>query len=136
MTAPPCTPARLAPAGRSPRLALLAALLLACLPALADDLKAVRAEVESGKAVLVDVRERDEWARGHLRDARLMPMSEFASGKAALDSLPRDRPIYLHCAVGSRSRRVAAFLKGKGFDARALSESYGTLVRSGFAEVR
>lgn len=122
-------------AGRAAVLALLLAALLPT-PAAADDLKAVKAAVEAGTALLVDVREPSEWRRGHLRDARSMPMSDFAAGRAALDSLPKDRPVYLHCAVGSRARRVASFLKGKGFDARPIPESYGALLAAGFVETR
>lgn len=125
----------------SSRLARLAAAALLAVglafPAsAAEDLKDVKASVESGKAVLVDVREPKEWQGGHLRDARSMPMSEFAAGRAALDTLPKDKPVYLYCAIGSRSKRVAAFLKGKGFDARAIPESYRQLLAAGFPESR
>ncbi len=41
----------------------------------ADSLAAVRQAVTTGTAILVDVREKDEWDCGHLRDARLLPLS-------------------------------------------------------------
>lgn len=116
--------------------ALLLLLGLAAPAAGSEELKDVKAAVESGKAVLVDVREPKEWQAGHLRDARPMPMSDFAAGRAALDTLPKDKPVYLYCAIGSRSKRVAAFLKGKGFDARAIPESYKQLLAAGFPEAR
>ena len=119
---------------RAQLLSLLLPAFLVVSAAHATDLKQVKSEVESGKALLVDVREPQEWEKGHLRDARSLPMSAFAQGKVDLGSLPKDRPIYLHCSVGSRSRRVAAFLKGKGFDARSLDEGYPQLKAAGFAD--
>jgi rhodanese-related sulfurtransferase len=66
-------------------------------------------------AVVVDVREPDEFARGHVPDAILMPL---ATVPVRYPELPRDEPLYLVCAVGARSMQAAQFLAQLGFDAR------------------
>lgn len=64
-------------------------------------------------AILVDVREPDEWAEGHVAEARHIPMSQIPE---QLDALPRTAPIYLICRSGNRSHTVAQFLKRAGFE--------------------
>jgi rhodanese-related sulfurtransferase len=63
-------------------------------------------------AVLIDVREPDEWRAGHARGARHIPLTQLP---ASLDELPREAPVYLICATGNRSRNAAAFLHKNGF---------------------
>jgi rhodanese-related sulfurtransferase len=70
-------------------------------------------EVVDG-ALLLDVREDDEWTAGHAPDAVLMPMNSVPQ---RLDELPRDREIVVICRTGSRSERVTAFLVAQGFEA-------------------
>jgi rhodanese-related sulfurtransferase len=65
-------------------------------------------------AVILDVREPDEWRAGHAPDAQWVPMGEIPS---ALASLPRDRRIVAICRSGNRSARVTEFLLAQGFDA-------------------
>jgi rhodanese-related sulfurtransferase len=69
--------------------------------------------VEEG-AMLLDVREADEWDAGHAPAAAWIPMGEL-SGRA--DELPRDRAIVAICRSGSRSRVVAEALRGAGYEA-------------------
>ncbi|WP_148573879.1 rhodanese-like domain-containing protein [Nocardioides caldifontis] len=69
-------------------------------------------------AELIDVREADEYAAGHVPGARLVPMSEITQ---RLDELPRDRPLYVICAVGQRSLAVADFLVRAGFEAHSVA---------------
>ena len=45
-----------------------------------DSLKVVKENVDSKKAVLVDVREKSEWNAGHLEGAIPLPMSELNAG--------------------------------------------------------
>lgn len=63
-------------------------------------------------ALLVDVREAFEWQEGHARGAVHVPMMEVPS---RMDELPREAPIYLICATGNRSGRVAEYLVQNGF---------------------
>src|SRR5438034_7855932 len=57
--------------------------------------------LESGEAVVVDVREPFEWLEGHVQGAMHLPMFE-AVARAA--ELPADRPKAVVCAGGLRSR--------------------------------
>jgi rhodanese-related sulfurtransferase len=121
-------------------LALAAAVLLALVAAACSEgsgeLGAVLREVKAGRAVLVDVRSPGEWSAGHLAEARLIPTTAIASGKADLSALPKDRPVYLHCSVGGRARFAASVLRQKGFDARPLDASPRQLVEAGFRPAR
>ena len=47
-------------------------------------------------------------------------------------TLPKDKPIYLHCRSGARSLKAAEILKAKGYDVRPLQAGYGQLVKDGF----
>jgi len=63
-------------------------------------------------AVVVDVREPDEYAHGHVPGAVNIPQAELAT---RLDEIPRDRPLLTICQWGSRSLRSAQFLKQAGY---------------------
>ena len=62
--------------------------------------------------LLVDVRERDEFAAMRVPGAVLLPTSQFATGYR---QLPTDRPLLIMCAVGGRSARVTEALLGAGW---------------------
>ena len=64
--------------------------------------------------LLVDVREPHEYEIVSIPGAILIPKGQFLDG-SALDGLPVDKPIVLHCKVGGRSAEVLAILKGAGF---------------------
>ena len=68
---------------------------------------------QSGEALLLDVREDDEWAHGRAPGAVHVPMGELRR-----DSVPRDRPVLAVCRVGSRSAAVAEALEQIGYDVR------------------
>lgn len=76
-----------------------------------DELDALLAE---GDIELVDVREPSEFAQAHVPGARLVPLGTIHT---ALGELPRDRRLYIVCAVGARSAAAAEFLVEQGFDA-------------------
>ncbi len=63
---------------------------------------------------LVDVREPNEYEIVSIPGAMLIPKGEFLSG-AALERLPQDRRIVLHCKSGQRSAEVLAVVKDAGF---------------------
>jgi sulfur-carrier protein adenylyltransferase/sulfurtransferase len=62
---------------------------------------------------LVDVREDWEWEIARIPGATLIPLGEITSG-AALDRLPRDLPIVVHCKSGVRSAKALAVLHQAG----------------------
>jgi rhodanese-related sulfurtransferase len=66
-------------------------------------------------ALLLDVREDDEWTAGHAPAASHLPMGQVAERIA---ELPTDRTIVCMCRAGGRSQSVAVHLAGLGFDVR------------------
>ena len=64
--------------------------------------------------MLIDVREPIEWEIATIDGAEFIPKGEFLDG-SALEKLPQDKQIVLHCKVGGRSAEVLAVLHGAGF---------------------
>ncbi|WP_026875109.1 adenylyltransferase/sulfurtransferase MoeZ [Jiangella gansuensis] len=62
---------------------------------------------------LVDVREPNEWEINRIPSAVLIPKNEFLTGEA-LEKLPQDKQIVLHCKSGMRSAEALAVVKGAG----------------------
>jgi rhodanese-related sulfurtransferase len=97
----------------------------------------VKKNVKDGKAVLVDVREADEWKDGHLKDARHLALSDLKAGVPAerlKKTLPPGGVVYLHCASGRRCLAAAELLKKQGYDARPLKDGYESLLKNGFPQ--
>lgn len=100
-----------------------------------DTLATVKEKVTAKKAVLVDVRDKQEWNQGHVEGAILLPFSELRlpdRTEEMLKLLPKDRVLYTHCVVGMRSLKAAEILKNRGFDVRALKPGYDELIQAGF----
>lgn len=79
----------------------------------AVDVSEAARRVERGEAVLLDVREPEEWRAGHAPAAEHLPLTEL---RARLDEVPRDRPLLAICRSGGRSEQVAVALDGLGYD--------------------
>jgi hydroxyacylglutathione hydrolase len=73
-------------------------------------------------ALLIDIREPEEYVQGHVPGAINLPQADLAS---RLEELPRDRSLMLICQHGIRSVRAAQFLKQIGF-AQVASVTGGT----------
>ncbi len=65
--------------------------------------------LQSGEAVLIDVREPDEYAAARIDGAILAPLSQMPAVWQALD-LPADKKIIVQCLKGGRSHQVCAFV--------------------------
>ncbi|MCH6161379.1 rhodanese-like domain-containing protein [Streptomyces marispadix] len=69
-------------------------------------------------ALLLDVRENDEWAAGHAEGALHIPMSEFVGRQGELtERAGEGERVYVVCRVGGRSAQVAQYLRQQGVDA-------------------
>ena len=66
-------------------------------------------------AILVDVREMDEFASGHIPGAVNLPLSVIGQC-----DLPKEAPLYVYCLRGSRSKRAVSILAEMGYDARSI----------------
>ncbi len=69
---------------------------------------------ENEDIFLVDVREPNEYEIVSIPGATLIPKGEFLMGNA-LELMPQDKKIVLHCKTGVRSAEVLAVLKSAGF---------------------
>ena len=79
-------------------------------------------------AVLVDVREPQEYAAAHVPGAELVPMHQVPG---RMDDFDRDRPVLLICHSGHRSAAVAEFLSAQGYDAVNVVGGTAAWVNSG-----
>ncbi|MFE6735548.1 rhodanese-like domain-containing protein [Microbacterium sp. NPDC057650] len=67
----------------------------------------------AGDIPLIDVREPDEFARGHVPGAVNLPMSDLGN---RLDELPAEA-FHVICEMGGRSASVVQALEARGYDA-------------------
>lgn len=70
-------------------------------------------KLSANEAIMIDVRERDEWRAGHVAGARHIPLGDLA---AQLAALPRDRDVLLFCRSGNRSGTATRLLRSEGFE--------------------
>lgn len=77
-------------------------------------LEFARAELEAGRAILIDVREPDEHATGVAKGAQLLPMRQLG---ARLAEIPRaaDKPVLLICNTQNRSSATLSALRERGY---------------------
>jgi len=69
-------------------------------------------------AMLLDVREPEEWQAGHIAGALHVPMNSLPQHlQAASTDITPDTPVVVVCKVGSRSAHVTAWLNQRGYDA-------------------
>lgn len=100
-----------------------------------DPLEIVHQRIKSKQCVLLDVREQAEWDAGHLKLAKLVPLSAVKKNQLTADMkkhLPMDKPIYLHCGAGVRVLAVSEVLRAQGYDIRPLRSGYDKLTMVGF----
>lgn len=65
--------------------------------------------------VVVDVREPEEFNRGHVNGAINIPPSKLMHGAPQLNNLPKDSNIIVYCRTGSRSSVAKHILSNLGF---------------------
>jgi len=75
----------------------------------------VRGWVDAGEAVLVDVRELQEYAAEHIRGALFNPLSTFAPAQVPN---PSDKRLVIHCNSGVRCGMAAARLVETGWSGK------------------
>ncbi len=64
-------------------------------------------------AHIIDVRERGEYANGHIKNSVNIPLSEL---RDRINEIPKDKPVYLHCRTGQRSYNATLALQNLGFN--------------------
>lgn len=77
-------------------------------------LEVARHELESGKSLVIDIREPQEHASGVAPGMQLLPMRQLA---ARINEIPSDpkRPVLLICNTQNRSSATLKYLREKGY---------------------
>jgi rhodanese-related sulfurtransferase len=77
-------------------------------------LEVARADLESGRAVLIDIREPEEHATGVAPGARLLPMRQLSQRLAEIPADPA-QPVLLICNTQNRSSATLRALRERGY---------------------
>jgi rhodanese-related sulfurtransferase len=77
------------------------------------DVKAAKSMSEQG-ALLLDVREPDEYAAVHAVNAKLIPLGEVGARLKEIEAY-KDKPVAVICRSGRRSAQAVSLLKESGF---------------------
>lgn len=100
-----------------------------------DSLQKVKETVDAKKAILIDVRSRKEWDKGHVAGAIFLPVTalekDFDEKKLA-KTLAKKQRYYIYCAVGIRATRAGEILEDEGYEVRVLKPGYQQLIDAGF----
>jgi len=75
-------------------------------------------EPRRADTLFLDVRDAEEFAQGHVPEARNIPLRELRS---RLDELPRDADLRVYCAIGQRGYLATRILCQRGFRVRNVS---------------
>ena len=65
-------------------------------------------------ALVLDIREANEYKEGHIPEARHLPLSKLKERLSELQKF-KSRPIIVYCRAGTRSSSACALLKKNGF---------------------
>lgn len=77
-------------------------------------LETARAELEAGRAVLIDIREPDEHASGVAKGAQLLPMRQLGARLAEIPT-STDKQVFLICNTQNRSSATLRALRERGY---------------------
>ena len=77
--------------------------------------------VEGSKALIIDVRDPDEYKQDHLDEAVNIPLDQL---RQRMDEIPKDREIWTYCFVGQRSYYAARALSQYGFNVKNISGGF------------
>jgi len=103
-----------------------------------DSLETVQKNLADDKAVLVDVRSKEEWDAGHLEGSIFLPVTSLRKhsfdAKRIAKTLPKKKIVYAFCVVGMRAKQAATILEQQGYTVRALKPGYEELLKAGFKQ--
>lgn len=71
--------------------------------------------INRGKTTIVDVRSTEEFATGHVRDAKHIPLADLSNRIGELDK-SKNRTVVVVCQTGARGDKAARQLQAAGFD--------------------
>ncbi|MDB5841225.1 MAG: transrane protein [Herminiimonas sp.] len=71
--------------------------------------------INQGKTVVLDVRSPEDFAAGHVREARNIPLGELPKRVGELDKF-KAKSVIVVCSAGMQSAKAASVLKKAGFN--------------------
>ncbi len=94
------------------------------------DLETLRFDLENKKAIFIDVREKDEWDEGRIKNALFLPLSDLEEHSP--DNLDKESILYLYCRRGRRALKAKELLKEKYPKVQAVQYGFDELEEAGF----
>ena len=96
--------------------------------------EALKTDLDKGKSlILVDVREKDEYAAGHVAGALNLPLSTLEKNYG---QLPEDKRVVLYCNSAQRSNNAAQILLRRGYKDIEEMEGFKFWVQKGLPETK
>lgn len=86
-----------------------------------------RAILDAGDAIMIDVRERDEWDAARIEGTVFAPLSQMPQAWEALD-LPKDKTVIVQCKSGGRSGRVCEYVGPTAKDGQSVVNLTGGIM--------
>ncbi len=83
--------------------------------------------IASGAAV-IDVREADEYASGHVPGAKHIALNTVPD---RISEIPKDEQVWIICQAGGRSMKAANYLEAQGFDVVSVAGGTGSWISAG-----
>lgn len=71
--------------------------------------------INQGKTVILDVRDPAQFAAGHMRDAKNIPLKELPNRLSELEKF-KAKTVIIVCQAGATSAKAASLLKKAGFN--------------------
>jgi rhodanese-related sulfurtransferase len=91
----------------------------------AERLREYMARHEENEYLLVDVRQPDEYAKGHIAGSILIPLGEIPQ---RMQELPVDKDLILYCRSGKRSKGAAIFIGSRPYVAGTVFNMTGGIL--------
>ncbi len=89
-----------------------------------DSIDLVQKSLVDG-ASLIDVRELDEWKKGHIEKAKSCPLSLIEKGERF--GLSKENTLLIHCRSGGRAQSAQKILDKEGYKVKAVTLSFDEL---------
>lgn len=116
-----------------PLLAVAGLLLMSCAPKSSAayptvSVQDLKTALDSG-AYLLDVRTPQEFAEGHVASAVNLPLDQV---EARSGEVPADKPVYVICHSGNRSKQASDILKKAGKDVKNVGGGMNDWIAAGY----
>jgi len=70
---------------------------------------------QTDQVTVLDVRTPEEYATGHLENAKNINFNDTEAFLSQIDTLDKTKPYILYCRTGNRSAQAMKFMKNRGF---------------------